>query len=240
MRPFEVTTPKTTVTLDAQGHADVVFSVSNVSGRALRANFKVLPDDPKTATWITVTGPPSFDFAKDSALAQVPVTISAPPGGTQGTFSFKLRALSAERPDDDFTDSPTVAFTVGPATKKQFPWWIVAVVVALIVIVAGILWWIKTHPAGPPAAVIPDVTGMTDVQAAAKLGALGFQNLGTCGTGPAVVRTDPAAGPAKVPLTTQITLYNQNFICIHWVPIKFLDGSIRVRERIVPFVIQTP
>jgi hypothetical protein len=154
MRPFEVTIPNTSVNLGPAGKTDVTFSVSNVSGRALRANFVLLPDDPKTATWLTLKVPPSYDFTNENALTQVGVALAAPAGTAAGTFTFKLRALSAERPDDDFTDSPAVAFTVGPApVKAPFPWWAIIVAVLIVVVGGGIalgVHFLRPAPAPTP------------------------------------------------------------------------------------------
>jgi hypothetical protein len=157
MRPFEVTIPNTSVNLGPAGKTDLTFSVSNVSGRASRANFVLLPDDPKTASWLTLKVPPSYDFTKEGATTQVGVTIASPPGAAAGTYTFKLRALSSERPDDDFTDGPTVAFTLGPArATTAFPWWAIIVAVLVVALGGGVAAYLHLRPSasGPAGRIV--------------------------------------------------------------------------------------
>jgi hypothetical protein len=173
MRPFEVTTPKTTTALGSDGKTDVTFSVSNVSGQPLRANFVVLPDDPKNASSLSVVGNPSFDFSKDSALTQVVTRVAPPASAPPGTISFKLRALSAERPDDDYTDSPTVAVTVGRPAKKPFPWWIIVAIVAVLLVVGGVLWFVL-RPKPAQTVAVPNVVTEPRARAASDIAAAGL------------------------------------------------------------------
>jgi hypothetical protein len=217
MRPFEVTTPKTTVSLGADNKADVTFSVSNVSGRPIRANFVVLPDDPKTATWITVTGSPSFDFSNDNSLTQVPVRINGGSKTTEGSYSFKLRALSAEKPDDDYTDSPTVAFTVGHVVHRTFPWWIAAVVAGVIIL--GVIGYVIMKVMSSSSIIVPsDLAGKTPFDAAQELSSLGvpIANIKiACGNetaaGATVTSTSPPAGqPLNHGADLGLTLSNCN------------------------------
>jgi hypothetical protein len=57
---------------------------------------------------------------------------------TPSGYTFRLDAANVANPDDDYTQGPVVTFQVTPVAVKSFPWWIVAVIggVLLIVVLA--------------------------------------------------------------------------------------------------------
>jgi hypothetical protein len=78
------------------------------------------------------------------------VKINPPAGTAPGSYRFKLVALSAENPDEDYTEGPSVTVKV-PATekpKKKFPWWIL-IVLLLVLVGGGVTLAILLIPGGP-------------------------------------------------------------------------------------------
>ena len=143
---FTVTALSEKVTLDDSGAARTSFTVTNTSPQALKGRLLTRPHGATNPDWFTVVGEPVRDFAPDGAQ-QVVVEIKVPPGTQPGSYSFRLDAVSAVDPDEDFTEGPSVAFDVKapppPAPKKKFPWWILAIVGAvLLLIIIGVLVWL--------------------------------------------------------------------------------------------------
>lgn len=179
---FAVTTPTTTVTLDTSRVGQVSFTVSNISGRPLRARLRPLTQDPMKAEWLTVTGAAQRDFALGATEVFV-VSVAVPADVPAGTYSFRGDAVGEDQPDEDFAQGPTVALTVPAApVKPKFPWWIVAVAVAVLII-GGIVFFVikdsggssKPSPSPTSGTVsIPNVVGQGESQAVQQLQALGL------------------------------------------------------------------
>ena len=59
--------------------------------------------------------------------------------------------VSAQNPDEDFAEGPTVSFEVpAPAPKKPFPWWIVAVAAAVVLVIGGLTAYLMMREPAPP------------------------------------------------------------------------------------------
>jgi hypothetical protein len=160
-RVFAITTTATTLRLDAQGRAETSFTVSNASGRALRGRAEVRATDSNQQGWLSIDGDSEREFPANGTH-QIAARIAAPPGSPAGKFSFRLDMVSAQNPDEDFAEGPTVTFEVpAPAPKKPFPWWIVAVAAAVVLIVGGLTAYLMMREpapakqAAPPAAAPP-------------------------------------------------------------------------------------
>jgi hypothetical protein len=148
-RPFNVTAAADSVRLDAQGRGATTYTVSNISGRARRGRARLVPGDPAQGSWLSVEGEAERDFTADGTQQYV-VKIAVPPGTPAGKFTFGLDVVSVENPDEEFTQGPKVAFEVAPpAKKKPFPWWIIAVIAALLVVGGLVAWLLHRKPAEP-------------------------------------------------------------------------------------------
>jgi hypothetical protein len=74
------------------------------------------------------------------ATQQFRVHIAAPPDAPGGSQSFYVHFTDVHHQDEEYGDSQTVTFEVpAPVIKKTFPWWILAVIGAVVVIIAAIV-----------------------------------------------------------------------------------------------------
>jgi beta-lactam-binding protein with PASTA domain len=134
-----------------------------------------------------------------AGTVQYTVAIVAPPDADPGSYSFNLDVLGEENPDEDYTRGPAVTFEV-PAPvvvkKRPFPWWILAVVAAVLLVVslaAFFLW--------PRSVEVPDVAGLGFAAAVASLEEAGLeveeetvQEANATVPSGSVVRTEPPKG----------------------------------------------
>lgn len=143
-RPFVITTPNAKVTLDKQGKGKVSFTVSNETGKPLKAQIKAKPLNAAKEAWLTVTGEVEREFLAEGSQ-QITVEIAVPEGTTAGKFDFRIDVASVYNPEDEYAEGPTVAFEA-PEIKseaKKFPWWIVAVAAAVLIIGGGLTWFLR-------------------------------------------------------------------------------------------------
>jgi hypothetical protein len=144
--PFSITAATDTVRLDAQGRGSTTFTVSNISGRARRGRARLIPTDPGQASWLSLDGEAERDFTADGTQ-QYTVRAAVPPGTPPGRHTFGLDVVSVENPDEEWSQGPKVAFEV-PATpppKKPFPWWILLVVLALLLVGSLVAWLLSRN-----------------------------------------------------------------------------------------------
>jgi hypothetical protein len=146
MPSFTVTAAGQRVNLGISGAAQASFTVTNTSTQTLKGRMMARPADSAVPEWFSVVGESVRDFGPNAA-EQVVVQLSVPPTAPPGGYSFRLDAVSAVDPDEDYTEGPSVAFDVEaqPVPKKKFPWvpwWILAVVggVVLLIIIGVVIW----------------------------------------------------------------------------------------------------
>lgn len=150
MKSFTITTPATeTMKADAGGHAQAVFTVTNATARPVRAILRARAIGDSKQEWLSIAGESERDFG-GGATEQVTVRFDAV-GAPAGKYSFRLNASSAINPDEDFTEGPTVnvevpaPVVVGPKPKK-FPWIIIAIIAAVLLIGGIVLFLIWPRP----------------------------------------------------------------------------------------------
>jgi hypothetical protein len=128
-RGFAITTSTPSVRLSGAGQVEVTFTVTNALGRPVRARALLEPEGAARPEWVSLAGDIERDFPSDGTH-QFTVRVAVPPGTPEGSYAFRLSAVSVENPDEDFTTGPSVGFQVSrpavPAPKKPFPWWAVA------------------------------------------------------------------------------------------------------------------
>lgn len=132
---YAVTTPATTVTLSpAPRVGQVAFTVSNIAGRPMRTRLRLIPQDPAQPGWFVIAGGEERLLGL-GATETFAVAVTVPPDVPAGSYTFRADAVGEDSPDEDFQTGPTVSLTVPAAVAKaKFPWWIVAVAAAVIVI----------------------------------------------------------------------------------------------------------
>ena len=101
------------------------------------------------------------------------------PSGSSGSRTrpkpTRSHARSEVDPDEDFTEGPSVAFDVAPQPKKPFPWWILAVVGAVVLlIVIGVVVSLLVRDGGTKSGAVPAVTSMSARVADSTLTDAGF------------------------------------------------------------------
>ncbi|NIM94241.1 MAG: hypothetical protein GTO18_11090 [Anaerolineales bacterium] len=136
---FDITVPTTTVDLGSQRKGQISFTVTNISGRALRGRAVVVPDDTSTGGWIIIEGQHTRDFPI-SGTQQYVVEVAVPSDARAGTYSFRLDMAREAIPDEDYTEGPRVTF-IAPEVDEQptFPLWAILILIAVIVIVGGVI-----------------------------------------------------------------------------------------------------
>jgi hypothetical protein len=122
---FTITAATQKVTLDGSGAGQVPFTVTNKTAQRRRGRLLPKPLEPAKSEWLSVIGESVRDFAA-SAAEQVIVRLRVPLGTPSGSYSFRLVATSEAAPDEDSTESPSVAFDVAASKpKRRFPWLLV-------------------------------------------------------------------------------------------------------------------
>ena len=158
--PFDLTTSTNTVTLDNNRMGVASFTAKNSIRRRFRANAKLtLTVDEKQSptltlptnalSWLTIAPPPagssdtavSRDFPVDSTQVYE-VNIAVPATAPAGGYKFKLTLADETNPDDNFTDSGDVVFSVPEIVKKEpakFPIWIIPAIIIVVIVIIVII-----------------------------------------------------------------------------------------------------
>ena len=89
--------------LDQNRIGEASFTVTNVSGRAIRARLRVVPAGRRAVDWFSVEGDAERDFAAGAAQ-QFTVRIDPALGAPAGTYAFRADAVGIEHPDDDYAE----------------------------------------------------------------------------------------------------------------------------------------
>lgn len=161
-KSFAITTTATEVLrADAKGHAEASFTVTNTTSRAVRGLAKARPLGDTKQQWLNLEGEAERDFAP-GATQQITVSFDGPrlepaPATAAGTaapppgalpapgvrkYPFRLDVESALKPDEDFTEGPTVTVEMVPpavAPKPKFPMWIIFVILGVVLLIGIIV-----------------------------------------------------------------------------------------------------
>ncbi len=165
--PFDITTATNTVVLDNKREGVAVFTVRNATRRRLRATARVTTTPADGAQWLTILPPDGGDAASANqrdfpidSTQQLQVKIAVPASAAPGSYTLKLMLADEVKPDENFSTSPDVIFTVREIPKptpRPFPVWIIpAIIIAVLVIGAIIIGGVALSqpkptptPAGP-------------------------------------------------------------------------------------------
>jgi hypothetical protein len=132
---FAITAASNSAKLDSNRQAEVIFTVSNVENRPILGRVHLLPEGNTEKGWLSVAGDTEQYFAI-AGTQQFTVRIKAPPGTPAGSYIFRLNMVGVQNPDEDYAEGPAVSIAVPEPVKQQrpFPWWILLIVAALIII----------------------------------------------------------------------------------------------------------
>jgi len=158
-QPFDITVTNPKLSLDANGHGETTFTVTNSSSETRQVAIKLTTINPQHKNGLKMEGESEREFPKDGTH-QYPVKIEVPPDKFKGRFDFRLEVYSAVEPKEKLTQGPSVTVEMKPVVKpiateqpkKGFPW-LVAIVVILVLSNIGsvvALWQLyseitKTH-----------------------------------------------------------------------------------------------
>ena len=147
--PFTVAGPST-LSLDGARSGSGSFTVSNVTGRPVRARVLVVPGAGADAAWFQVVGESERQLPV-AGTATVDVTVKVAEKAPAGAFSFAVGAALEEAPDQ-VVSGPNVTFQVAEPKKRKFPWWIVIVAAAALLLLGGggLAIWFFTRPTPSP------------------------------------------------------------------------------------------
>lgn len=166
-----VTPASQTATVGRDGIAEHAFSVTNTTGAPLTVGTKVLADPPAQESWFTIAGAAERELAANET-DQVTVEAKPPADAPAGQYKLRLLVFSVARgrAGEDFTEGPTVAVEIPakdqPAPRpKPFPWWIVGVAAAAVLVLGGLITWLVW----PKAPEVPTLVGLPLQQALDKL-----------------------------------------------------------------------
>jgi Tol biopolymer transport system component len=191
---FSITTATDSISIGVQRHATVSFTVTNRSGKPLtgQAVLVIEPTNESNSNWLKLPPPQKSERHFDvNGVENYSVEVSVPVKAPGGAYIFHLDMEDTDRPDETYTEGPTVRLQV--AVAKGFPWWIIAVAAGVLaVIIAAFIFW-------PRDIKVPDVTGHSESEARATVTAAGlaFQPTGAIyNETPAgiVLTTIPGAG----------------------------------------------
>jgi hypothetical protein len=147
--PFDITVASNTVNLDNKREGIATFTAKNTTRRRIRATAKLTVTPADGAGWLTILPPETTgtdtadvrDFPIDSTQ-QYQVKIVVPPAAAPGSYTMKLTLADEVNPDENFTDSQEVVFTVREIPKpepRKFPVWIIPAVIIAILVIGAIV-----------------------------------------------------------------------------------------------------
>jgi hypothetical protein len=153
--PFDIQTSVNQLSLENNA-ATAAFTARNTSGRRLHAVARIGTRAP--SEWFEIV-PPEGDTAFDiDETRTYRVNVNVPPDAQPGSYSFRLIVADDADPDENFSESGEVSFSVGGG-GGGFPIGIVATVIAVIILIAlvggGI--FLATRP-GPTETPTPTAT----------------------------------------------------------------------------------
>jgi hypothetical protein len=187
---FSIAPSAATVQPDAEGRAEITYTVTNNLPRAVKARARVTADDAAPEDRIEIDGRAERLLAAESGIEQYKVvaTVALPPAGEETParqVKIQFDVVDVEDQNTNWTRGPAVTLDIPPgkgADVKRFPWWIAAAAAAVLIIAGGAAWWL--WPRDDTSLV--SVVGLTLEDARAELNSRNFRN--------DVVRADSLTG----------------------------------------------
>jgi hypothetical protein len=117
---FGVTVATSSIELDADRRGEAAFTVTNRTRAARRGRARIVVTGSADTGWLSLAGEPERDFMA-GATHVFSVGVAVPAAAAQGTYAFRLDVVAVANPDEDYTEGPTVTFTVGAERPKPPP-----------------------------------------------------------------------------------------------------------------------
>ncbi len=222
--PFDISVATNTVKLDNKREGVATFTVKNNTRRRLHATAKLATQPPDGAQWLTILPPEGGstdsanvrDFPIDGTQ-QFQVRIAVPMDAAPASYTLTLTLADEVNPDDNFTVSPEVMFTVVEAPKPEprpFPTWIIpAAIIAVILIVVIIVAAVVSSNNQANANATGTAVALDDARATADAGTATAVAAMT-GTQQAINATATAAAASAAATQTALNVFLGN-----WVPV---------------------
>ncbi len=142
-RYFAISTGTSTVQAKNGGTGSVTFTVTNNADEGIRTRARITALSGEES-WFTIEGEKEREYREKTQ--QYTVAFTLPASVSNGSYTFRLDVFAVENPDEIYSEGPVVQMDVtSPETPaagpKKFPWWIVAVVAAVILIGGIIVFW---------------------------------------------------------------------------------------------------
>lgn len=149
------------------------FTVTNLTGRPVRARLQPTCDAVGSTDWFKVTGDSEVSMATGATIT-VEVSAAVPDEVPVGKHVLRLRAIDESDPES-VTEGQAVSLTVPPprsAAKKKLPLIpILAAAVVALVLIGGAVWWFgirDVRPVNVSAPAIADTASVGDTLTADK------------------------------------------------------------------------
>lgn len=152
MQTFEIPEAPLSVSLTPDGPSDgqnpgvvqapftgsLKFSVNNKMSHGVSGRASVQPMGDAKAEWFSIEGEAQRQFHASGSHVYT-VRLRVPPGTPPGRHSFRLRVVNVNETDNDFAESSVAGFDV-PSSQpaKKIPWWILAVVLGVLLLVGAV------------------------------------------------------------------------------------------------------
>ena len=159
--PFSISAP-TELTLAADRSGTTTFTVTNLTGRPVRARLLPKGVGSTDQTWLSVVGEAERPLAVAGTLT-VDVKVTVPPTTAAGTYTARLD-VAAEDATETVTGQ-TVSFKVPePEKKKGAPAWLfILIAVVALALIAGGLYFFVLRSDKPKNTVAATVSGTSAV-----------------------------------------------------------------------------
>lgn len=167
--PTSLTLSDTIIEGKAVSGGSVSLTVSNTTARSLVGTLSVQPEAMAGSGWVRITGASSthpamceIECAAHSSQA-VRLEVAVPAGTLPGWKIVSLRITTETDPDNDFSDSPGIAFEIeAPAHRvdapRRFPSWIPAVAASVILAIGLAIWWLLPGARMPKGLIGSDIS----------------------------------------------------------------------------------
>lgn len=162
-RLFVVTTPASAIEAARTTRRGAApLTVTNTSGRALRARARLVSENQASAGWFSFAGEgttavsgsagttgaaaPGAEVEWDMAVdetRQFQVQFAAPSDAPQGLYRVRPELWHVADPATTLAQGPTISVTLpAPEVKRQTPWWVWLIpVVLIVVLVSAVFGW---------------------------------------------------------------------------------------------------
>jgi beta-lactam-binding protein with PASTA domain len=130
------------------------------------------------------------------------------PPAAEGKYSFFLRSISTQRPDEDFTDGPVIGFSVAKPVATPpppTPWKWIILAAAVLVLIVGVVLYFVLRPKGVPNVIGKPVAEATQILEKKDLTVRRRRSQSSEKAPGTVIGEDPPAG-SPIPEDKQVDL----------------------------------